>query len=100
MAIAKYTKWNGSPLDGLSLEELLDEISEFFLQSGFPYGFRDMSDPHDLEALRQAILEKLVEMGRVPQQMLEQWLENRETEDGRKLDELLNSLIQRLIEEG
>jgi hypothetical protein len=35
----KYTKWIPSPLDGLSLEELLDELSEFFLQSGFDYGY-------------------------------------------------------------
>jgi len=64
MAITKYTKWIPSPLDGLSLEELLDEMSEFLLQSGFQYGFQDISNPHDLEALRQAIIEKLVEMGR------------------------------------
>jgi Ca-activated chloride channel family protein len=100
MAITKYSKWVGSPLDGLSLEELLDEISEFFLQSGFSYGFRDISDPHEMDALRQAILEKLVELGRIPEEMLDQWMENRESEDSRKLDEMLSDLIRRLIEEG
>src|SRR5437773_37702 len=100
MAIAKYTKWVGSPLDGLSLEELLDGISEFFLQSGFSYGFRDMSDPHEMDALRQAIIEKLVEMGRIPEELLQQWMENRGSEDARKLDELIGELIRRLIEEG
>src|SRR5262250_1970993 len=100
MPFTKYTKWVGSPLDGLSLEELLDGISEFFLQSGFSYGFRDMSDPHEMEALRQAILEKLVEMGRIPEEMLQQWMENRESEESKKLDELISQLIRRLIEEG
>jgi Ca-activated chloride channel homolog len=100
MPITKYTKWIGSPLDGLSLEELLDGISEFFLQSGFSYGFRDISDPHEMEALRQAILEKLVEMGRITEEMLQQWMEDRDSEESQKLDELISQLIRRLIEEG
>jgi len=100
MAIAKYSKWTGSPLDGLSLEELLDGLSEFFLQSGFSYGFRDISDPHEMDALRQAILEKLLEMGRIPEQLVQQWMENRESEEGRKLDEMLDEIIRRLMEEG
>src|SRR5881296_2148982 len=76
MAVTKYTKWIGSPLDGLSMEELLDQISQFLLQSGFQYGFSGTANPHNLEALRQAIIEKLAEMGRIPQSLLEQWLEN------------------------
>ena len=100
MAIAKYSKWTGSPLDGLSLEELLDGLSEFFLQSGFSYGFRDISDPREMDALRQAILEKLLEMGRIPEQLVQQWMENRESEEGRKLDEMLDEIIRRLMEEG
>ena len=36
MPITKYTKWMVRSLDGLNLEDLLDEMSEFFLQSGFP----------------------------------------------------------------
>ena len=63
MAVTKYTKWIGSPLDGLSMEELLDQISQFLLQSGFQYGFSGTANPHNLEALRQAIIEKLAEMG-------------------------------------
>lgn len=100
MPITRYTKWIGSPLDGLSMEELLDQISEFLLQSGFRYGFRDVSNPHDLMALRQAIIEKLAELGRIPQSLLEQWLENRSEGDAKKLDELIDQVIQRLIEEG
>src|ERR1051326_9133489 len=100
MASIKYTKWNGSPLDGMSLEELLDGISEFFLQSGFSYGFRDISDPREMDALRQAILEKLLEMGRIPEQLVQEWMDNRESEEGRKLDDLLNDIIRRLVEEG
>src|SRR6185369_6784636 len=100
MAVTKYTKWIPSPLDGLSLEELLDEMSEFFLQSGFRYGVHDMSNPRDLESLRQAIIEKLVEMGRIPDDLLLQWLENPNEGDAKKLDELIDQLIRQMIEEG
>ena len=50
MPITKYTKWNGTPLDGLSIEELLDALQEFFLQSGFSYGYSDVSNPHQIDA--------------------------------------------------
>ena len=92
MAITKYTKWIPSPLDGLSLEELMDQMSEFFLQSGFQYGFRDVSNPRDLDALRQAIIEKLIEMGRIPESLGE--------EDAEKLNEMIDQLIRQMIEEG
>jgi Ca-activated chloride channel homolog len=100
MAITKYTKWIPSPLDGLSLEELLDQLSEFFLQSGFQYGFHDISNPRDFESLRQAIVEKLVELGRVPEDVYQQWLEDRSEGDAKKLDELIDELIRQMIEEG
>jgi len=100
MPITKYTKWVPSLLDGLSLEELLDQMSEFLLQSGFQYGFRDVSNPYDLEALRQAIIEKLVEMGKIPESLLQQWLDDRSQGDAQKLDELIDQIIRRLVEEG
>jgi Ca-activated chloride channel homolog len=100
MATTKYTKWIPSPLDGLSLEELLDQMSEFFLQSGFQYGFHDMTNPRDLESLRQAIMEKLVEMGRIPEDLYQQWLQDRTEGEAKKLDELIDQLIRQMIEEG
>ncbi len=100
MPITKYTKWVPSLLDGLSLEELLDQMSEFLLQSGFQYGFRDVSNPYDLEALRQAIIEKLVEMRKIPESLLQQWLDDRSEGDAQKLDELIDQIIRRLVEEG
>src|SRR5213593_3727145 len=100
MPITRYTKRVPSPLDGLSLEELMDELSEFFLQSGFQYSFHDVGNPHTLDALRQAIVEKLVEMGRIPQSLLDQWLEDRSEGDAKELDELIDQLMRRMIEEG
>jgi Ca-activated chloride channel family protein len=100
MPITKYTKWIPSPLDGLSLEDLLDELSDFFLQSGFEYGYPNSSTARSLDALKQAIIEKLVELGRIPEEMYMEWLEDRNTEESKKLDQLIDQLIQRMIEEG
>jgi Ca-activated chloride channel family protein len=100
MPITKFTKWTGSPFDGLSMEELLDQLSEFLLQSGFQYGNFDGGNPHDLDALRQAIIQKLAEMGRIPQSLLEQWLNDPSDGDAKKLDELIDQAIRRLMEDG
>ncbi len=100
MPVTKFTKWVGSPLDGLSMEELLDQISEFLLQSGFNHGYFDDGNPHNIDALRQAIIEKLAEMGRIPQSLLEQWLNDPTEGDAQKLNELIDQAIRRLIEEG
>ncbi len=100
MPITKYTKWIPSPLDGLSVEELLDELSEFFLQSGFEYGYQNPGDPTNLDALKQAIIEKLVEMGRIPEELYQQWMSDRTSDESRRLDELVDQLIRKMIEEG
>jgi Ca-activated chloride channel family protein len=100
MPITRYSKWKPSLLDGLSLEELLDQMSEFFLQSGFSHGFRDVTNMQSMEALRQAIIEKLVEMGRIPEELLRQWLEDPTEGDAKELDEMLNELIRQMMAEG
>jgi Ca-activated chloride channel family protein len=87
-------------MDGLSLEELLDELSQFLLHSGFRYGFHEIGNPNDLQSLRQALVEKLAELGRIPRSLLEQWLQDRTQEDAGKLDELIDQVIRRLIEDG
>jgi len=96
----KYSKYVPSPLDGLSIEDLLDSLSDFLLQSGFQYGFHDAGQPRDMESLRQAIMERLVEMGRIPPELLAQWLEDPTKDDAQELDQMLDELIQRMVEEG
>jgi Ca-activated chloride channel homolog len=100
MPVTKYTKWIPSPLDGLSVDELLNELSDFLLQSGFEYGYPRSGDPRQIDALKQAILEKLVEMGRLPEATYRQWLEDRAAAESQKLDQLIDQLIRRMIEEG
>jgi len=98
MPTTKFTKWTGSPLDGLSLEDLLNDLSDMFLDSGFNYG--PGAPTQSMEALRQAIVEKLVEMGRIPESMMEEWLTDRNSEESQKLDALVSEIIKRMVEDG
>jgi Ca-activated chloride channel family protein len=100
MPITKYTKWNGSLLDNLNLEDLIDELSQYFLQSGFPDD--PWGNPYDgaRRDLRETIVEKLVEMGHIPQQMMDNWMDNPESEDAKQLDEMVSKIIRRMVEEG
>ena len=63
-------------MDGLNLEDLLEELAEFFLQSGFPND--PWGDPGSelQKSLREEIVDKLVELGRIPSEMRENWLAN------------------------
>ena len=96
----KYSKYVPSPLDGLSIEDLLDSLSDFLLQSGFQYGVHDAGQPRGMESLRQAIMERLVEMGRIPPELFARWLEDPTASDTQEMDQMLDELIQRMVEEG
>lgn len=83
MRFVTYERYRGSLLDALNLQELLDKLSDFLLHSGFagrgwsPYGdpleepHRTPAAPDSLEALRRAILEHLMESGKLTPEMME-----------------------------
>ena len=96
----KYTKHTPSPLDGLSVEDLLDSLSDFLLQSGFQYGFEDDSRPGNMDALRQAIMEKLVEMGRIPPELMAEWMKDPTEGEALEMDQMLDDLIRQMVDEG
>ncbi len=96
----RYMRYVPSPLDGLSLEDLMDSLSDFLLQSGFDYGFGSSASARDLDSLRQAIMERLVEMGRIRPELFEDWLDDPTTGNAREMDRLLDDLIRKLIDDG
>ena len=49
---------------------------------------------------REAIADKLVELGHIPPEMRDNWLENPESEDAKQLDEIISQIIRRMIDEG
>ena len=107
MRFHTYTKFSPELADAIDLQALLDKLADFLLQSGFAgdnqsyYGW-DAGDEsnHSLEALKQAILDALMESGQFTPEMLEA-LRGGEDEEGQaKLAQLLDQLVQRLMEEG
>jgi len=105
MKFIRYSKFNGFDVNGVSLGDLMEALQDSLLQSGFDddYYWTRQRRPHDtsLDALRQALLQALMETGELSRQQIEQMLaENNGQFKGSQLEELLNQLIERLVEEG
>ncbi|HET9707544.1 MAG TPA: VWA domain-containing protein [Gemmatimonadales bacterium] len=115
MRSTTYAKYLPELADTINLQGLLDQLADFLLQSGFaggPYshpfwGEFGGDDPdRSLDALRQAILQALMDSGQLTPEMLK-LLRGESTGDAaqdadleRQLGELLDKIVQRLIEEG
>ncbi|MFQ6046107.1 MAG: VWA domain-containing protein [Gemmatimonadales bacterium] len=115
MRYTTYSKYLSGLLDAINVEELLNQISDFLLQSGFAGGpfyhpiwgeFGDDRDAHSLDALKQAVMQALVESGQLTPEMLSA-LRGDSTGDPERdqrvqseLADLIDRIIQRLIEHG
>ena len=91
-----YSKYTGEDL-GISAEDLMRALSDFFLQSGYErqYRFGEM-DPQALENLKRAIEEALLNGDQWDQQMQEQM----QGMTGEQFEKLVDNLIQTLSEAG
>ncbi len=102
MPFTKYSKWTGVDLDSLSLEDLLEMLADFLLQSGFEGQYSrywDDDQERTLEALRDAIKRALME-GLLSDEELEALSDERGDLDDEAVSDLVSRLIERLIEEG
>jgi Ca-activated chloride channel homolog len=115
MRSTTYARYLPELADTINLQGLLDQLADFLLQSGFaggPYshpfwGEFGGDDPdRSMDALRQAILQALMDSGQLTPDMLKV-LRGETTGDGerdaeleRQLAELLDKIVQRLMEEG
>ena len=89
--------------DSLSLEDLLNHLSDFLLQSGFfqdPYGRHPFDQDHNLQNLHDAILDALLNQDMLSEEMLEKLMEGSGEDLEDRLSELVRKLIERLEEEG
>src|SRR5881409_3087677 len=110
MRFHTYSKFSPELADAIDLQALLDKLADFLLQSGFaggehqPYYGWDMNDEanRSLDALKQAILDALMESGQFTPEMLEALRgEAREGSDAEaSLAQLLDQIVQRLAQEG
>ncbi|HVA58347.1 MAG: VWA domain-containing protein [Gemmatimonadaceae bacterium] len=108
MRFHTYTKFSPEAADQVDLQALLDKLADFLLQSGFagdnlPFqGNFEFNEERDrsLDALRQAILNALIESGQFTPEMLEALRGEGDEAAQAKLAKLLDELVQRLIDEG
>jgi len=104
MARYRYSKYIPSPIDDLSLEDLLEDLKDFFLESGFYSQFFPGGDQsRSLENLKRALAEILSENDKVPEEWreeLREYSESRDAQLSQQVDEFLDQVIERLIEEG
>ena len=115
MRSTKYSKWSSENWDDLSLEELMNSLSDFLLESGFNEqmqrrmrrwqggddDFNEFKQPEDaLQALRDAIREALKNSGLLDQEQYNQLFDADGNARNEQLEKLIDRLIQRLMDEG
>ena len=99
MKFIKYSKYVADPAGEMSMEDLLNALSDYLLQSGFQdsWQFYEFNDGEQtMEQLRQAIQQAL-ESGELLDENMREQLENMRA-DG-QLDELIEQLIERMEQE-
>ena len=106
MRYIRYSRYTGEAADDVDLQELMNKLSDFLLQSGFEsqYGIYEMdpqmSTDRMMDELREAILRALEEGDLVPPELMEQLLQNPDLSKNQELREMIDRLIERLQEEG
>ena len=101
----RYSKFQGFDVSSINLGELMDSMSDALLDSGYndDYYWTRQRKPTDtsLDALRRALLQALMQKGLVNEPQIREMLAQNEGKfKGSLLEELLNQLIERLVEEG
>src|SRR5688500_15912555 len=109
MRFTTYTKYSGLYLDALNIQDLLERLADFLLQSGFAggsqfhpwWGETGEDADRSLDSLKEALLQALIESGQLTPEMLKELRgEGQSSEETRqKVAELLDELVQRLMEE-
>ncbi|HYY41323.1 MAG TPA: VWA domain-containing protein [Pyrinomonadaceae bacterium] len=105
MKFIRYSRFKGFDVSGVNLGNLMEALQDSLLQSGYDDDYywtrqRRQQDT-SLDALRQALLQALLEQGELDEQDVREMLaENEGRFKGSQLEELLNQLIERLVEEG
>jgi Ca-activated chloride channel family protein len=94
MAYVRYHRYVGELWDDLDLDQLVGELSDFFLESGFGREMEDWTGD-DLQALNDAILEAVLRKGLLSPEELEKLMADQET-----LDQFMQKTVERLVREG
>jgi Ca-activated chloride channel family protein len=100
MAITKYSKYRGDAFEDLDLSDLMDQLSDYLLDSGFQqFQFSELSE-RTMESLREALLKALLRQGSISREDIERLMGDAESFEDSELRKLLDRLIQRMQDEG
>jgi len=94
VALIRYHRYVGELWDDLDLGDLVGELSDFLLQSGFGNEEGEY-DEDQLQALHDAILEALMRRGLLSDEDLQKLLD-----DGDAREQFLDKVVERLMREG
>src|SRR5207247_9816532 len=94
MAVVRYHQYIGDLWQDLNLQDLIGELSDFLLQSGFGVEEGE-GDENSLQALHDGILEALARRGLLSEEDLQKLMA-----DGEALDQFLEKVVERLVREG
>jgi Ca-activated chloride channel family protein len=106
MKYVRYSRYTPDAADDVDLQELMNRLSDFLLQSGFdsPYGVYEMdmerSQEKMMEQLREAILRALQEGDLIPPELMEKLLENPDMSQDQDLQQMIDRLVERMEQEG
>ncbi|HEY2933480.1 MAG TPA: VWA domain-containing protein [Acidobacteriota bacterium] len=97
-----FGKWTGEDWDSISLEELINRLSNALLNSGFydPYfEYSQNSSDLDVSSLYQALIRALLEQGLLSQEQLDS-MTDADGNPNQELKDILDRLIARMMQEG
>lgn len=98
MKYTKYSKYVPDLSGDMSMEDLLNALSDYLLQSGYQdrFSFQEMPGEHTMDDLRDAIRHAL-ESGEVFDEQMQDLLDQLRQEG--QMDELIDQVIQRMEQE-
>lgn len=105
MKFTRYSKFKGLDVSGINLGDLMENLSDALLDSGYDDDYywtrQRRTQDTSLDALRRALLQALMDQGLLDERQIQEMLADNEGKfKGSLLEEMLNQLIERLVEEG
>jgi Ca-activated chloride channel family protein len=101
MKSIKYSRYTGEDF-GIDAQDLLQALSDFFLQSGLNSNYSQFMemDQRTMEDLKQAIQRALESGDLFPDDQMQQMMEKLQSMSPDQINQLLESLVQKLADEG
>ena len=103
----RYTRYTGTLLDEIDIDDLVSKLSDLLLSSGFsnPWGNPgDGEEDRTMQALHDAILEALFSGGVLSEDAMQRLLgdpaDGDQEEARQQIEDLVEQLIERLMEQG